>query len=97
SGNMRGRTILVFAFGLLHGLGFASVLGDYGIAADRFVVALIGFNIGGEFGQLIVIATAFVLVGWFMGREWYRKAIAIPASLIIAAIGAYWVIERTLM
>jgi len=96
-GNMRGRTILVFAFGLLHGLGFASVLGDYGIAADRFVVALIGFNIGVEFGQLIVIATAFVLVGWFMGREWYRKAIAIPASLIIAAIGAYWVIERTLM
>ncbi|MBL4627837.1 MAG: HupE/UreJ family protein [Roseicyclus sp.] len=96
-GNMRGRTILVFAFGLLHGLGFASVLGDYGIAADRFVVALIGFNIGVEFGQLAVIATAFVLVGWFMGREWYRKAIAIPASLIIAAIGAYWVIERTLM
>ncbi len=96
-GSMRGRTVLVFAFGLLHGLGFASVLGDYGIASNRFVVALIGFNIGVEFGQLAVIATAALLVGWFMSKPWYRKAIAIPASLIIAAIGAYWVIERTLL
>lgn len=96
-GNMRGRTALVFAFGLLHGLGFASVLGDYGIASDRFAVALIGFNIGVEFGQLAVIAIAFALVGWFLTKDWYRMAIAIPASLIIAAIGAYWVVERTLL
>ncbi len=96
-GNMRGRTILVFCFGLLHGLGFASVLGDYGIAAGRFAAALIGFNIGVEFGQLAVIGTAFALVGWFMGRTWYRRAIAIPASLCIAGVGAYWVVERTLL
>jgi hydrogenase/urease accessory protein HupE len=96
-GTTRGRTILVFAFGLLHGLGFASVLGDYGIASDRFVVALIGFNIGVEFGQLAVIAIAFALVGWFITRPWYRKVIAIPASLFISAIGAYWVVERTLL
>ncbi len=96
-GSMRGRTLLVFAFGLLHGLGFASVLGDYGIASGRFVEALIGFNIGVEFGQLGVILAAFALVGWFMQKEWYRRVIAIPASLIIAAIGAYWVIERTLL
>lgn len=96
-GSVRGRTVLVFAFGLLHGLGFASVLGDYGIASDRFAVALVGFNIGVEFGQLAVIAIAFALVGWFMKKAWYRSAIAIPASLIIAAIGAYWVVERTLL
>lgn len=96
-GSMRGRTVLVFAFGLLHGLGFASVLGDYGIASDRFVVALIGFNVGVEFGQLAVIAIAALLVGWFMSKPWYRKVIAIPASLIIAVIGAYWVVERTLL
>ena len=96
-GNVRGRTALVFAFGLLHGLGFASVLGDYGIASERFVVALIGFNIGVEFGQLAVIGIAFAMTGWFIPRPWYRRAIAIPASLAIAAVGAYWVIERTLL
>ncbi len=96
-GNIRGRTALVFAFGLLHGLGFASVLGDYGIATDRFAVALIGFNIGVEFGQLAVIAAAALLVGWFIHKPWYRPFIAIPASLTIAAVGAFWVVERTLL
>lgn len=96
-GTMRGRTALVFGFGLLHGLGFASVLGDYGIASDRFAVALIGFNIGVELGQLAVIALAFALAGWFMGRPWYRAVIAIPASLAIGAVGAWWVVERTLL
>ena len=96
-GNVRGRTALVFAFGLLHGLGFASVLGDYGIASGRFAVALVGFNIGVEVGQLAVIAGAFALTGWFIARSWYRRAVAVPASLAIAAVGAYWVVERTLL
>ena len=96
-GTMRGRTALVFGFGLLHGLGFASVLGDYGIASGRFVPALLGFNIGVEIGQLAVIAMAFAVTGWFIARPWYRRAIAIPASLGISLIGAYWVVERTLL
>jgi len=96
-GSVRGRTLLVFVFGLLHGLGFASVLGDYGIASERFAYALIGFNIGVEFGQLAVIGIAFALVGWFIHAPWYRARIAIPVSLVIAAIGAYWAIERTLL
>jgi len=96
-GTIKGRTALVFVFGLLHGLGFASVLGDYGIASGRFLYALVGFNIGVEIGQLMVILIAFSLVGWFMSRAWYRKAIAIPVSLIIASIGAYWVVERTIL
>jgi hypothetical protein len=95
--NLKGRTALVFGLGLLHGLGFASVLGDYGIASGRFVQALIGFNIGVEIGQLTVIAMAFAATGWAISRGWYRPAIAIPASLVIAAIGAYWVVERTLL
>ncbi|MBF9046027.1 HupE/UreJ family protein [Rhodobacterales bacterium LSUCC0031] len=95
--NLRGRTALVFGLGLLHGLGFASVLGDYGIASGRFVQALIGFNIGVELGQLTVIAMAFAATGWFITRRWYRSAIAIPSSLVIATIGAYWVVERTLL
>ena len=96
--NLRARTALVFGFGLLHGLGFASVLGDFGITADRFGVALVGFNIGVEFGQLAVIGLAFLAVGlWFGKRDWYRPFIAIPASVVISAIGAYWVVERTLL
>lgn len=96
-GNLRGRTALIFALGLLHGLGFASVLGDYGIASGRFVPALLGFNIGVEIGQIAVIAMAFAGTGWFIKRSWYRQVIAVPASLAIAVIGAYWVVERTLL
>lgn len=89
------RVAVVFAFGLLHGLGFASVLGDVGLSGDRFVVGLIGFNIGVELGQLAVIAVAFVLLGLPFGRRvWYRAAIVIPASCAIALVGAWWTFER---
>ncbi|MEL6607392.1 MAG: HupE/UreJ family protein [Pseudomonadota bacterium] len=56
------RPAVVFGFGLLHGLGFASVLGDLGLAQGQFVVSLIAFNIGVEIGQLAVILAAFVLI-----------------------------------
>ncbi|QBF33161.1 HupE/UreJ family protein [Thalassococcus sp. S3] len=89
------RPALVFAFGLLHGLGFASVLEEFGLPASQFLPALIGFNIGVELGQLTVIAIAFLLVGyWFGQKAWYRSRIAIPCSAVIAAIGAFWFIER---
>ncbi|MGY9049658.1 hypothetical protein P775_14855 [Puniceibacterium antarcticum] len=61
-GLSRWRPLVVFLFGLLHGLGFASVLGDFGLPAGQFVPALIGFNLGVELGQLTVIALAFLLV-----------------------------------
>ena len=93
----RWRPLVIFGFGLLHGLGFASVLGEFGLPQGQFIPALIGFNVGVELGQLTVIALAFLAVGWFWRKEWYRRAIAIPASVVIAAIGAYWVIERTLL
>lgn len=92
------RTAIVFGFGLLHGLGFASVLGEIGLDPTRFVTGLIGFNVGVELGQLAVILTAFLLVGVPFGRKpWYRRAIAIPASVAIAAIGAYWAVERVFL
>lgn len=92
------RPAVVFVFGLLHGLGFASVLGDFGLPQDQFIPALIGFNVGVEIGQLTVIAMAFLAVGlWFGSKPWYRAYIAIPASAVIGLIGAYWFIERTIL
>lgn len=88
------RPFVIFGFGLLHGLGFASVLGEFGLPDGQFIPALIAFNIGVELGQLTVIALAFLAVGWFARKSWYRAGIAIPASCIIAAVGAYWCIER---
>ena len=91
------RPVVIFGFGLLHGLGFASVLGDFGLPEGQFIPALIGFNIGVEFGQLAVIAMAFVLVFWAMKQDWYRSRIAVPASCVIAAVGAYWFVERVFL
>ncbi|MGJ8626499.1 MAG: HupE/UreJ family protein [Sulfitobacter sp.] len=97
SGLSRWRPLVIFGFGLLHGLGFASVLGEFGLPEGQFLPALIGFNIGVELGQLTVIAIAFVAVGWAIKRGWYREVIAIPASCIIAAVGAYWFVERVFL
>lgn len=98
SGLSRYRPVVVFGFGLLHGLGFASVLGEFGLPEGAFIPALLGFNLGVEFGQLAVIAVAFALVGAAFGRKsWYKARIANPASVLIALVGAYWVVERTLL
>jgi hypothetical protein len=88
------RPFVIFGFGLLHGLGFASVLGEFGLPEGQFIPALIAFNIGVEFGQLTVIALAFIAVGAMCRKAWYRARIAIPASCVIAAVGAYWCVER---
>ena len=98
TGLSRWRPYVVFAFGLLHGLGFASVLGEFGLPEGAFIPALIGFNVGVELGQLAVIAAAFLTVGlWFGGKDWYKPYIANVASAVIGAVGLYWVIERTLL
>ena len=91
------RPIIVFAFGLLHGLGFAGILSEIGLPREDFVLGLVAFNVGVELGQLAVIAIAFLLVGWFANRPWYRSRITIPASLAIGAMGLWWVVERTLL
>ena len=92
------RPFVIFAFGLLHGLGFASVLSAFGLPDKQFIPALIGFNIGVELGQLTVILIAFIILGyWFGKKAWFRARISIPASLLIAATGGWWFLERTLL
>jgi hydrogenase/urease accessory protein HupE len=91
------RIALVFAFGLLHGMGFAGALRDLGLPRSEFVTALITFNIGVEAGQLAVIGTAFALIGWYCSnRTWYRSRIVLPVSMLIACTALYWTIERLL-
>ena len=90
------RPFIVFGFGLLHGLGFASVLSDFGLGSAHFVPKLIGFNIGVEIGQLAVIAAAFVTLGILFGNHsWWRLRIAGPVSIAISVIATFWVFERT--
>jgi HupE/UreJ protein len=92
---MPWRVALVFGFGLLHGMGFAGVLGELGLPRSEFLPALLCFNGGVELGQLTVIAGAFLLIGLpFGGRPWYRRRVVIPGSLLIAAIGLYWFVQR---
>lgn len=91
----KSRLVLVFAFGLLHGLGFASMLADFGMPDDAFFTALIGFNIGVELGQLAVVGLAFLTVGLWLGKKpYYRRLVVIPGSLLITVVGLYWTWER---
>ena len=90
-----GRLLIIFGFGLLHGLGFASVLGETGLAPTHFVLSLVSFNIGVELGQLAVLVPAYIVFVMIAGGGvWYRRLIATPASLAIATTGLWLLASR---
>ena len=90
------RPFVVFGFGLLHGLGFAGVLTEFGLSPTHFVSGLIGFNVGVEVGQLAVVAACYALFGaWFSDKSWYRARVTMPMSLAIACVAVWWFAERT--
>lgn len=85
--------LIAFVFGLFHGFGFASVLGDIGLTDEFLVYSLLGFNIGVEIGQLVIIALIFPVLYVIRKRKSYPKIlIGVSIFLIIASI--YWIIER---
>jgi len=89
------RIVIVFLFGLVHGMGFAGALKELGLPKTQFVNALISFNVGVELGQLTVVAICFLLVGlWFKSKQWYHSRIVVPASAMIACVALYWTIQR---
>ncbi|HEX2606395.1 MAG TPA: HupE/UreJ family protein [Flavisolibacter sp.] len=89
------RIGIVFLFGLIHGLGFASSLSTMGLPKNAYLTSLIMFNIGVELGQLSVILMCFFLVGkWFGDKPFYRKRIVIPVSALIVIIACYWTVQR---
>jgi hypothetical protein len=90
------RPALVFGFGLLHGLGFAGVLGELGLPQGEFFTALFSFNFGVELGQLAVVGLALITIGRFSSQSWYRKAVVMPVSAVIGLAGLYWAFERAL-
>ena len=89
------RIGVVFLFGLIHGMGFASALGQLGLPQNSYLTSLLMFNLGVELGQITVILSAwFLLAKWFGDKPYYRKYIVVPLSVIISAVAAYWAVQR---
>jgi len=89
------RILIVFFFGLVHGLGFASALSEVGIPRNNFFTSILSFNLGVEIGQIGVIVFVFGLFIVPLGkRPWFKQKFVYPLSLIIAIIASYWTVER---
>ncbi len=92
------RIFVVFIFGLIHGLGFASVLNDLGLPQNKFLLSLVAFNVGVEIGQVVIILSLWFLIAkWFANKLWYRNRIVVPVSIIISIIAMYWIFERVFL
>ena len=92
------RLLIIFAFGLIHGLGFASALNKIEIPKEQFISSLLSFNFGVEIGQIVVILFAYFLISkWFSNKNWYKERIVYPISSVIGCIALYWTIERILL
>ncbi len=92
------RILLVFLFGLIHGMGFASALNEIGLPNGKFFTSILSFNLGVELGQMAVIAAVFsLLIIPFKTKPWYRKRMVYGLSASIATVAAYWVVERVFM
>jgi hypothetical protein len=88
------RWVVAFVFGLIHGFGFASVLGDLGLPRNALVLALVGFNVGVELGQLAIVAAFLPLAYLLRETQLYRRVVFVGGSLVITLIAALWFIER---
>lgn len=89
------RWCIAFIFGLVHGFGFAAVLGEAGLPPDRVLAALFGFNIGVEIGQLGVVALIWPTLRWLTrGHEGRYRLLVDVGSSAIAALGVFWFVSR---
>lgn len=88
------RPYVVFLFGLIHGMGFAGVLGDVGLPDDFFWVALLSFNMGIEMTQLFILGCMALLLYAFMKKQWYHCALVIPIGIAVALAGSFMLYAR---
>ena len=97
--NLRGtiegrRWIMAFVFGLIHGFGFASVLADLGLPQNALILALVGFNVGVEVGQLTIVAVFLPLAFWLRRTRFYRVGVLTGGSLLVALLASWWLVQR---
>ena len=97
--NLRGtvdrrRWVMAFVFGLVHGFGFASVLADLGLPQGALALALVGFNVGVELGQLAIVAVFLPIAFALRATSFYRVGVVRFGSLLVAALASWWFIER---
>ena len=90
----RESAAMPFAFGLVHGFGFADVLRELDLPLGQFVWALLRFNLGVEAGQLIIVV--FALTPLYLLRRWrfYRRGVLMPISIAATLVAAIWFAER---
>ena len=89
------RIAIVFLFGLVHGMGFASALNEIGLPRNKFFTSIFSFNVGVEIGQISIITLVFLLIIIpFGNKPWYKKRLVYPLSAIIALIAGYWTVQR---
>jgi len=86
--------VLAFCFGLLHGFGFASVLADLGLPQGALVLALVGFNLGVEVGQLAIVAVFLPVAFALRGTRFYQFGVLRIGSMIVAALASWWLVQR---
>jgi hypothetical protein len=88
------RWMVAFFFGLIHGFGFASVLRDLGLPQNALLIALVGFNLGVEAGQLAIVSTFLPAAYWLRATWLYRRLVFIGGSLAIVVVAGIWLVER---
>ena len=86
--------MIAFVFGLFHGFGFASVMGDIGMGQEYMVLSLLGFNLGVELGQIAIIAVVFPILYLIRTQRWYIPVVLRLGSVLLILISVKWIIER---
>ncbi|WP_454064815.1 HupE/UreJ family protein [Candidatus Nitrospira salsa] len=88
--------VMTFIFGLIHGLGFASVLIDLGLPGKSLALALAGFNFGVELGQILIVSL-FIPLAFLIRRSWsYQRVVVNVGSMVIAIVAFAWLLERSM-
>lgn len=88
------RWIVAFVFGLIHGFGFASVLADLGLPQGTLLLALVGFNLGVEVGQLAIVGAFLPAAYWLRASWFYQRVVLIGGSSLIVLLASVWLVER---